>query len=416
MAEPRVEVETRIETKTEEKLAFEQAISASSLNPRVWTGAFSTNVWGGRYQIEAGLGEGAQGSTFVGTDLKTGAKVAVKVLDLGKARDFKPLELFERETRALKDLDHRGLPKFMDVIEDEETGARALVMTRIPGENYEHVVRDHGPLGEPALWRLLVDASAVLGALHSASSPLVHRDVKPANLIRKPDGSLGVVDLGGIGYAKSGEGSTVVGTFGYMAPEQLYGKSTPATDLYALGATVLTLATGVEPEDQPREGLAIDVNKAAPRLSEPMRALLTRLLSPEPADRPADARALRQELDALAGTKRAKGKKVRVKAQARRVNPATDHDIVFERVSGALQFALALFGMLISVGLGQVVLPVAFAIAKAFSDKKGKRTLVEMDAAVALATHSAQEKLREQMAEGQARMQGKPLPPRIEKP
>src|SRR5688572_14985181 len=86
------------------RVAFEEAVEATTLDPRLWTGAFATNVWGGRYAVEGVLGRGGQGTTFAGTDLKTGARVALKVFDLGRAKDWKAHELFDREVRTLKDL------------------------------------------------------------------------------------------------------------------------------------------------------------------------------------------------------------------------------------------------------------------------------------------------------------------------
>jgi serine/threonine protein kinase len=111
---------------------------------------------------------------------------------------------------------------------------------------------------------------------------VVHRDIKPSNLVRDRDGTLALVDFGGVADGASANGSTLVGTYGYRAPEQLHGQATPATDLYALGATIVALAGGVEPEDVPRKGLAMDLAKHLPAMSRPLRDALTAMVAPDP--------------------------------------------------------------------------------------------------------------------------------------
>jgi serine/threonine protein kinase len=384
------ETETRTEARTEtrtstangpivvdgtmtEKQArdFEEALAASTVDARLWSGAFATNVWGGRYAIEGILGEGAQGTTFMGTDLKTGARIAVKVFDLGRAKDWKAIDLFDREVATLKAVEHPGIPKLLDVIVDEETGARALVRTLIPGDSLKHVVDGEGRLSEGALWNVIVDCADVLGALHSRPSPIVHRDIKPSNLIRRTDGKTCLVDFGGVGRAREAAGSTVVGTFGYMAPEQLYGAQTPATDMYSLGATLLMLATGTEPEDLPRDGLSLDVDKAAPHLSERMRALLKKLTSPDPKQRPQDAQHLLGDLKAI--------------AQDRQPDAWPDPNLGgFDKAADSLNDAPNLFvgivalvfgvlGVAGAVVVGQIILPLILTIMASMASSPQQR-------------------------------------------
>ena len=293
-------------------------------------------------------------------------------------RDWKAQELFDREVQTLKHTSHPLMPQFMDVVTDDTTGARALVMTQVPGESLETIVKRDGPLGEAALWTLLVDVTDVLGALHGASSPVVHRDLKPHNLIRRPDGKVCVVDFGGVGRVRKEAGSTVVGTFGYMAPEQLYGAQTPATDLYALGATLLHLATGIEPEELPRDGLRIDVDASAPQLSAPLRTLLKKLLSPEPKDRPADARALLAELQAISNAVHGGP------ALEGEVDGAIDADSQVLRPTGtdnadlwvgAVSMVFGLLGVAGAVVLGHVLLPLILTILASFAGPEQRRRL-----------------------------------------
>ena len=389
--------ETRVETRRApeivagvadaDKLADE--IAATSVDPRVWTGAFATNVWGGRFAIDGVLGEGAQGTTFQGTDLKTGARVAVKVFDVGRAKDWKALQLFDREAETLKSVDHPGIPKLLDVIVDAETGARALVRTLVPGESLAAEVKAKGPLSEAALWSVIIDVTDVLGALHGRSSPIVHRDVKPANLIRRPDGKVCLVDFGGVGRLRESAGSTVVGTFGYMAPEQLYGAQTPATDMYALGATLLMLATGTEPEELPRSGLSLDVDKAVGRLSPQLRALLGKLTAPDPSGRPADARALLGELHKIADAKD------RPIAEPSWPEPLADSPFAARGADGDFLVGVVglVFGVLGVVGaviVGQLLIPLLLTIIAGLSEGAQKERLLAARTRVVEAAKVAQ--------------------------
>lgn len=400
-ASPRVEVGTALDQDPALRQRWEEQLAASRVDPALWTGAFATNVWAGRYEMDGVLGHGGQGSTFVGTDRKTGARVAVKVLDLKHASDWKRVELFEREARVLRDIEHDGMPAFIDLIEDEATGARALVMSLVAGEDLETVTKREGPLAEAALWRALLDVTGVLDALHSRDTPVVHRDLKPRNLVRRADGRIAVVDFGGVG-ARGDGGSTVVGTFGYMAPEQLYGKSSPATDIYALGATLIALATGQEPEDLPRRGLSIDVDEAAPHLSEPLRRILKRMVAADPSARPADARALTAELTRLVDQD-AEAARFEREAEAELHlggKPVSEIDQALELVSALVRLLVGVFGTVAVVILGEVILPIAFAIASSLSHGQSRQRVERAKQMVSTASKVAREGFQRTAREG----------------
>jgi hypothetical protein len=369
-ARPQARTETaddeRASSASDQSDVYKAFVQTAALDPRLLQGPFASHVWAGRYEILGLQARGAQGVTFRGLDRKTGARVAVKFFDLGRATDWKALELFDREVSTLQRLSHAGVPRFVDVVKDDDTGARALVMTYLEGESLTDVIAREGALPEKRLWPLLFEVSKVLASVHTEG--VVHRDLKPANLILRADGGVGVVDFGGVGHFRNQAGSTVVGTFGYMAPEQLYGAQTPATDLYALGATLLHAATGRAPEDQPRQGLAIDVDAAAPFLSPALRTLLTRLLSPEPQGRPRDAAALVQE---LTGAERAAPSKNPASGGRPQATPAAVVDAVWQedRSEGrttrtrSWPVAWVLVALLaLVVVIGRVLLPMVFTL------------------------------------------------------
>jgi len=242
----------------------------------------SESLQQGRYLCLGTLGEGSQGRTFDGTDTNEGRPVAIKRFDVRGAKGWKDVELAEREARVLQSLSHPKLPRYIDHFEQD--GALYLVMEKIEGESLASLRKRGVTLDEEWVLRLLSDASDVLDYLHSRSPPVVHRDLKPGNVIRRPDGSYAFVDFGAVRDRLRPEGgSTVVGTFGYMAPEQFQGRAVPASDVYAIGATAMAMLTGREPEDLPHQGLGIRVREAlGRRASGRLVRALESMLDPDP--------------------------------------------------------------------------------------------------------------------------------------
>ncbi|MBW2730892.1 MAG: serine/threonine protein kinase [Deltaproteobacteria bacterium] len=244
-----------------------------------------------RYSFISSLGEGGQANTYRGRDDDTGQEVAIKVLTL-RGSQWKRFDLFERECDVLRGLDHPGIPEFLDTFADEDQGKYALVMELLAGENLNTWLVRRKVFSEEAIWRLLDQALEILHYLHSRLPPVIHRDIKPANLILSEEDELALVDFGGVRVALRPEGgSTVVGTFGYMAPEQLYGEALPTTDIYGLGATFAALTCGVEADKLPRKGLKIDLEQLL--TAGPLRDVLHGMLEPNPAERLRDSEAVR---------------------------------------------------------------------------------------------------------------------------
>jgi len=248
-----------------------------------------------RYVVRGTLGEGAQGTTYDAFDERERRSVAIKRFDVRGARSWKDVELAEREARVLATLDHPLVPKYFDRF--EENDALYLVMEKIEGETLDEIRRREGALSEDEVRRFLACADRATTYLHGRAAPVVHRDIKPRNVVRRPDGSYVLVDFGAVAELVARRGSsTVVGTMGYMAPEQLQGRALPATDVYAVGATVVAALTGAEPDALPHQGLRLDVRGLLQgRVSEALIKTLERMLEPDPDRRaPSIAAALEQ--------------------------------------------------------------------------------------------------------------------------
>ena len=253
--------------------------------------AFDGPLIGGRYKLGPSMGHGSQGEIHIARDEKAkGAEDReVIVKRLVPRGTWKSFELFEREAKVLSQLRHAGVPRHVATIE-EPPGTFNLVMQRAPGDNLRDLAARRR-LSQLELRDVLIRCLEILDYLHTRTPPVVHRDLKPSNIMRAPDGKICLVDFGGVlDAARDRGGSTIVGTYGYMAPEQLHGQVTPATDLYALGATIVALAGGVEPENVPRKGLRMDLERHLPALDPGFRAALTAMTDPDPDKRPQRAR------------------------------------------------------------------------------------------------------------------------------
>ena len=225
-----------------------------------------------RYQVEQSLGKKAGRQTLLARDLQTQELVVVKLLTFNHEFEWDYLKLFEREAETLKSLDHPAIPRYLDYFELESPTYKgvALVQSYIDAKSLEQHLKAGRSFSEADVHQLGRSLLEILIYLHSQQPPVIHRDIKPSNILLgdrsgNTVGQVYLVDFGSVQTLIAHEGGTitVVGTYGYMPPEQFGGRATPASDLYSLGATLICLATGKHPADLPQTNLQIQFKPSA---------------------------------------------------------------------------------------------------------------------------------------------------------
>jgi WD40 repeat protein len=205
---------------------------------------------GDRYRALELIGQGGFGRTFLAVDQGGDRCVIKQLLPRGLGLNApKAAELFQREIAQLTELgEHPQIPELLDHWEGDE--ALYLIQEYIPGQNLEQILAKEGIWSESQIWNLLADLLPVLQFVHSRQ--VIHRDIKPENIVRPPSGKLVLVDFGAsksTTEAALGRTGTLIGSAGYVAPEQTMGKAVFASDLYSLGVTCIHLLTDMHPFD-----------------------------------------------------------------------------------------------------------------------------------------------------------------------
>jgi len=241
----------------------------------------------GGYRALRLIAQTAHSRMYLAED-ESGRKVALKELMFALVPGVEQLAAFEREAAVLRDLRHSQIPAFIRAFtEGSGVGTRLyLAQEFIQGESLQQRVARQR-LTEDEAWNLAEQALEVLHHLHTRQPRLVHRDVKPANLILRERGPMALVDFGAVRdlARELTHGSTLVGTFGYIPPEQLGGTVDATSDLYALGATLLHGLTGVPPSDLLVDGMELKFDHALTGVSDELRAFLKRLAAPRRSER-----------------------------------------------------------------------------------------------------------------------------------
>ncbi|UOW01682.1 protein kinase [Agrococcus sp. SCSIO52902] len=252
-------------------------------------------TFGGRYQLTSRIAIGGMGEVWQATDQVIGRTVALKILKDEYMGDPGFLERFRAEARHAALVNHEGIANVFDY--GEEEGSAFLVMELVPGEPLSAILDRDRTLSADKVLDIVAQTSAALHAAHQAG--LVHRDIKPGNLLITPEGRVKITDFGiariadQVPLTATGQ---VMGTVQYLSPEQASGQqAAPSTDIYSLGIVAYEALAGRRPftgESQVAIAMA-HINDAPPDLPgtvpEPVRNLVLSCIAKTPADRPTSA-------------------------------------------------------------------------------------------------------------------------------
>ncbi|HEY9691731.1 MAG TPA: serine/threonine-protein kinase [Oculatellaceae cyanobacterium] len=214
-----------------------------------------------RYQLQQQLGRTAPGrQTWLATDLQTNEQVIVKLLAFSPQMQWEEMKLFEREAKVLANLNHPQIPRYRDDFSLEQKAGEGLlwfvlVQDYIPGITLQELLAEGKRFTETQVKEIATQVLNILIYLHEINPPVLHRDIKPSNIIWGEDEQIYLVDFGSVQdkEAFTAVTFTVVGTSGYAPLEQFWGRAVPASDLYALGTTLIHLITGIAPVDLPQK-------------------------------------------------------------------------------------------------------------------------------------------------------------------
>ncbi len=229
-------------------------------------------IFNTRYEIQQLLGKKAGRRTLLAKDVVTGELVIVKLLAFSSDFEWDDLKLFEREAETLKSLSHPHIPQYLDYFEVNSPTIKgfALVQSYISAQTLEQYLQSGRSFSESDIKQIATAILEILIYLHGLYPPVIHRDIKPSNILlgeRSGNhvGQVYLVDFGSVQTALGTEGGTrtVVGTYGYMPPEQFGGRTVTASDLYSLGATLIYLVTGTHPADLPQKDFRIQFESVA---------------------------------------------------------------------------------------------------------------------------------------------------------
>ncbi len=277
--------------------------------------ASDEDLFAGRYRLERRLGVGGMSTVQLAFDTRLERYVAVKLLAEHLAADDGFVQRFRREALAAARLVHPNVVQVYDFGTDEASHRQFIAMEYVEGQSGAELLREHGRLTADEVVELCAQSCRGLDYAHR--NGVVHRDIKPGNLLRNPEGIVKIADFG---IAKAADDSditrvgSVIGTAAYLAPEQARGEPAgPVSDLYALGVVAYQLLSGRLPYQgasltdlarQQEEGLPTDVGQVVPDCPPALGAAIMRALVADPERRYAAApdmeRALRDGLKGVA--------------------------------------------------------------------------------------------------------------------
>lgn len=248
-------------------------------------------VLGGKYEILKKIGQGGMSIVYLALDTHLNKQWAVKEIKKSKNQSTKTLlKGLQMEANILKMVDHPVLPRIVDIINYQ--GTVFVVMDYIEGRPMNEILKLEGAQSQEKVIEWAKDLCSALDYLHSLNPPIIYRDMKPSNIMLKPDGKVKLIDFGTAKEfdVESLADTTALGTRGYAAPEQfgdakgrgIY-KTDARTDIYSLGATLYHIVTGKNPSEPPY--VIKPIREWNPLLSNGLEKIIVKCTKPNPEDR-----------------------------------------------------------------------------------------------------------------------------------
>lgn len=256
------------------------------------------SVIDGKYEILKQIGKGGMSVVYLAMDLRLNKQWAVKVIQrrgIGKNNET-VLNKVPDDTELMKRLDHPAIPRIVDIIDKEDDPQIYIVMDYVEGESLDKVLEEWGAQSEEVVIDWAKQICDTLAYLHSQKPPIIYRDMKPANIMLKPEGNLKIIDFGISREYKEQNlaDTTILGTKGYAPPEQFGSRQTdPRSDIYALGMTMHHLVTGVDP----KKNDYVPIRQWNPELSDGLEIIIDKCVQMDPNDRYQNCNELMYDLE-----------------------------------------------------------------------------------------------------------------------
>lgn len=243
-------------------------------------------IIGDKYEVLTPVDKGGMSVVYLVRDTHLNKNWALKEVRKDGQKDYEVVrQSLIRETDMLKKMSHPYLPRIVDIIDRE--GVFYVVMDFIEGQTLQKVLEKYGAQSEENVIEWAIQICEVLNYLHNCNPKIIYRDMKPGNIMLKPEGSIVVIDFGiAREFKENNVADTVcLGTIGYAAPEQYgnLGQTDARTDIYGLGATLYHLVTGKSPAEKPY--VMVPIRQINPSLSKGLEEIILKCTQPDPEDR-----------------------------------------------------------------------------------------------------------------------------------
>lgn len=254
----------------------------------------------GKYEILKQIGKGGMSTVYLAMDNRLNKQWAVKEISrtgFGKNNE-EIINEVPADAEMMKGLDHPAIPTIVDIIDHKDSEYIYVVMDYVEGESLDKVLAEYGAQSQDLVIDWAKQICDAMGYLHSQKPPIIYRDMKPANVMLKPEGNIKIIDFGIAREYKEGNlaDTTVLGTKGYASPEHYGGRQTDErSDIYTLGMTMHHLLTGVDP--RPADYKYAPIRQWNPELSGGLERIIDKCVSPDPKDRYQNCNELLYALD-----------------------------------------------------------------------------------------------------------------------